>query len=72
MNEKQYSKEETEQKIQEWILRFNDIRETEMSVKDFRIAFNIMYDDFLWHESFEKSLQYQYDFEKNRKYHYPQ
>lgn len=71
MSEKHYSKEETDNKIQEWILRFNEIREIEMTVKDFMIVFNIMYDDFLWHESFEKSLQYQYDLEKNQKYHYP-
>ncbi len=72
MSEKQYSKEETDNKIKEWILRFNEIRDSEMTVKDFRIAFNIMADNFLWYDSFENSLQYQYDLEKNQKYHYPQ
>ena len=68
MSEKQYTKEETVQKILEWIHRFNEVREMKMTVKDFRINFNIGNDDFLWYDSFENSLQYQYDFEKNRNY----
>lgn len=66
-SEKTYSKEETDQKIQEWAQRFSEIREEEIAITEFKSNFNINQKDFLWYDGIEESLRYQYDYEKTMK-----
>lgn len=54
---------QTNIRLKYWKDKFNEIRGTKMSLNEFKILFNLNFDDLIINEFLEKSLSFQYNLE---------